>query len=115
MLVKFETNAFRSITMFGDVALKLLKLMGRSGKVPSAILPEDIPEALQRLRTGIEAQEAGATDGPDTEVADEDGGQYVSLRTRAFPLLEMLEAADREQVPVMWSDEMPGNEARQAD
>ena len=36
--------------------------------------------------------------------------QKVSLRTRAFPLFEMLEAAAREQVPVMWSDETAGTE-----
>ena len=104
MLVKFETNAFRSITMFGDVALKLLKLMGRSGRVPGAILPEDIPEALQRLRAGIAAEEAGAADEPAAEVENEHGLQKISLKTRAFPLFEMLEAAEREQVPVMWSD-----------
>mgnify|MGYP000668141875 CR=1 FL=1 len=65
MLVTFSTDAHADITMFGDVALKLLKLMGRSGRVPGAILPEDIPEALQRLRAGIAAEEAGAADAPD--------------------------------------------------
>ena len=49
-----------------------------------------------------------------TELADEEEGQYVSLRTRAFPLIEMLEAADKEQVPVMWHDEMTSDETGQA-
>lgn len=103
MLVKFETTAFGSITMFGDVAIKLLKLMGHSGTVPSAIMPEDIPEALQRLRTGIAREEAAATDELATEVENEEEGQYVSLRNRAFPLIELLEAAEEENVPVMWT------------
>ena len=113
MLVKFETRACGSITMFGDVAIKLLKLMGRRPTIPSAILPEDIPEALQRLRTGIAAEEAEATDEQATEVENEEEGQYVSLRTRAFPLIEMLEAAEEEQLPVMWHDEMTSDESGQ--
>jgi len=103
MLVKFEATVFGNITMFGDVALKLLKLMGRSGNVPGAILPEDIPEALQRLRTGIAVEEAAATEEPATEVENQEEGQYVSLRNRAFPLIELLEAAEEENVPVMWT------------
>lgn len=115
MLVKFQTRAsYGSITMFGDVAVKLLKLMGHRGTVPSAILPEDIPEALHRLRTAIAAEEAAADDEPATEI-DTEEGHHVSLRTRAFPLLEMLEAAEEEQVPVMWHDATTGDGAEQPD
>lgn len=114
MLVKFETDAFGGITMFGDVAIKLLKLMGHSGTVPGAIMPEDIPQALQRLRTGIAAEEAADTDGPATEDENEADGQYVSLRNRAFPLIELLKAAEAERVPVMWHDETTSDKTRQA-
>ena len=103
MLVKFETTVFGDITMFGDVAVKLLKLMGQSGHVPGAIIPEDIPDALQRLRKGIAVEEAAATEEPATDVENEEGGQHVSLRNRAFPLIELLEAAEEENAPVMWT------------
>jgi hypothetical protein len=89
--------------------------MGRRPTIPSAILPEDIPEALERLRTGIAAEEAEATDEPTTEPENEEEEQYVGLRTRAFPLVEMLEAAEEEQVPVMWHDEMTSNKTGQVD
>jgi len=49
MLVKFTTNAYADITMFGDIALTMLKMMGHSGTVPGAILAADIPAALSRL------------------------------------------------------------------
>ncbi len=84
--------------MFGDVAIHLLKLMGHSGTVPSAILPEDIPAALERLRAGLAAEPAGADDTP----GNEQGEPPVSLKNRAFPLIELLEAAVREDVPVRW-------------
>ena len=41
MLVRFNSDA-GIITMFGDVAVTLLKMMGQSGAVPGAIRPEDM-------------------------------------------------------------------------
>lgn len=84
--------------MFGNVAVRLLKLMGHSGTVPSAILPEDIPAALERLRAGLAAAEPSDTD----DLPADEHGEPVSLKNRAFPLIELLEAAAREDVPVRW-------------
>lgn len=47
MLVTFTSDAYTDITMFGDVALTMLKMMGHSATVPGAILAADIPEALR--------------------------------------------------------------------
>ena len=54
MLVTFTCPAYADITMFGDVAIRLLKMMGHSGTVPGALLAEDVPAALQRLEAAIE-------------------------------------------------------------
>ncbi len=102
MLIKFKTTAsYPEITMFGEVALKLLGMMGRSGTVPSAISAEDIPGALQSLRAGVAQADAELEDLPPHE--EEEGEERrVSLHNRAVPLIEMLETAAREDVPVMW-------------
>ena len=102
MLIKFKTTAsYPDITMFGEVALKLLEMMGRRGTVPSAISAVDIPAALDSLREGIAEADAAAEDEPPHE--EEEGEERrVSLHNRALPLIEMLEAAAREDVPVMW-------------
>lgn len=102
MLIKFSTTAsYPDITMFGEVALKLLKFMGRRGTVPSAIGPEDIQQALEALRKGVAEADEALEDQP---AHDEEEGEErpVSLHNRALPLIEMLEAAQRENVPVMW-------------
>lgn len=102
MLIKFKTTArYPEITMFSEVALKLIRLMGLRGTVPSAIGPEDIPGALKSLRTGIAEEDAALEDQPphDEEEGEE---RRVSLHIRALPLIEMLEAAERENVAVMW-------------
>ena len=49
MLVTFSCPVYADITMFGDVAVRLLKMMGHSGTVPSAIVAADVPAALERL------------------------------------------------------------------
>jgi hypothetical protein len=103
MLVTFKTEAYANITMFGDVAIALLKMMGHSGTVPGAILAEDVPAALARL-------EARVADNPDSyldpgNVADseeEDEELHVSLAHRAFPLIELLKAAAADGKNVMW-------------
>jgi Domain of unknown function (DUF1840) len=96
MLVTFRTKAHANITMFGDVAVTLLKLAGHSGTVPSAILAQDIPAALVKLEGGLPLVPMRPRDGHDgLDAADDpDAEPKVPLRRRATPLLELLRAAD---------------------
>jgi hypothetical protein len=100
MLIKFESDV-GSLTMFDDVAKPLLKLMGHTGTVPSAILPEDIPAAVARLKAAATDPDApGPAAGKHT---DTDKGEIpVSLRQRAFPLIELLERAAQNECEVVW-------------
>jgi hypothetical protein len=103
MLVTFKTEAYASITMFGNVAVPLLKVMGQSGTVPGALMPEDIPEALERLTAGVAANPDAPLDPErNQEQSDEDQESHVSLAHRAFPLIELLQAALADNKLVMW-------------
>jgi Domain of unknown function (DUF1840) len=103
MLVTFTCKAYADITMFGDVALTLLKMMGHSGTIPGAILAEDVPAALDRLKRAIEAEKPEPARGESTESEDEDRDEpRVSLATRALPLIELLTAAAKAHADVMW-------------
>jgi len=99
MLVTFTTNAYADITMFGDVALALLKMMGQSATVPGAILAEDVPAALGRLTAAIEAEKGSAPAKDEDEDADE---PVVSMAHRALPLINLLAAAARAETYVTW-------------
>ena len=103
MLITFKTRAYADVTMFGDVALKLIKLMGRSETVPSAIEPEDIPQALKVLRAGVAAEDAAAKE-HEAENSDEEKEETVTVHNRALPLVELLQAAHQNNVPVMWEE-----------
>ncbi|RKT46414.1 DUF1840 domain-containing protein [Thiocapsa rosea] len=106
MLVTFRTKAYADITMFGDVAVTLLKLMGHSGAVPGALMPEDIPAALTKLKAAVEEHAETPLDPTPSgsQAAPRDGkdGQYVSLAHRALPLIELLTAAAADDAYVMW-------------
>lgn len=97
MLVTFSCSAYADITLFGDIAVRLLKLMGHSGTVPGALLAEDVPAAREKLETAVAAKQE-----PEQSAEDEDDEPVVTLRHRALPLLELLHAAEKEQVDVLW-------------
>lgn len=88
--------------MFGDVAVTLLKMMGHSGTVPGAILAQDVPPALERLKATV----AAAPElGPEQGSSAGDPGDkepVVSIRQRAFPLIELLERAAQKRCDVLW-------------
>ena len=100
MLVRFDSKA-GSITMFGDVAVNLLRMMGQSGSIPGAILAADIPPALDRLRQAV----SGVQPPPKARKPDEEGERPVGMQQRAFPLIELLERAAKQGADVVWESE----------
>src|SRR5262245_59476996 len=100
MLMRID-SAVRSLTMFGDVAVQLLELMGHSGTVPSAILARDIPQALARLEAALAGMppDAPPTGGPRD---DDDEAPKVSLRQRAYPLIELARRAAKADADLLW-------------
>lgn len=100
MLVTFKTKAYANITMFGDVAVRLIRMMGHSGTVPSAIRSDDVPAALEKLKAAIADEKRRQSADPD--VGDDDQEPKISLANRAVPLIELLEAAAKRDADVMW-------------
>jgi Domain of unknown function (DUF1840) len=97
MLVTFKTKAYADITLFGDIALTMLKMIGHSATVPGTILAEDVPMALKRLTTAIVKEKARP---PKENKGQEEPG--VSMTHRALPLIQLLSAAAKESCNVMW-------------
>ena len=97
MLVTFTTDAYADITMFGDVALTMLKMMGHSATVPGAILAADVPAALRQLTAAIDAEKFS----PPVAHKDEDESE-VSVAHRGLPLIDLLTAAAKAGRNVMW-------------
>jgi len=86
--------------MFGEVAVRLIKMMGHGGTVPGALLAEDIQPALERLQAAITAGEELPI---SAETIQEEGDEVaISLQHRALPLIELLQDAAKAKTHVMW-------------
>ncbi|MES2562107.1 MAG: DUF1840 domain-containing protein [Pseudomonadota bacterium] len=108
VLIRFNSKA-GSITLFGEAAVTLLRMMGQSGSIPGAILAPDIPAALARLRGALAAGNVAPPRQPDNEADDRDAEPPVGMRQRAFPLIELLERAAQQNADVIWENETRTN------
>lgn len=102
MLVTFKTSAHGHITMFGDVAKDLLKMMGQSGNVPGALVAEDVAQALQQLEQALNNPSDEPTPPPAPLDDDQDTPAPVALSVRAKPVIDLLKAAVADNESVMW-------------
>jgi hypothetical protein len=97
MLVHFD-SAVGEFTMNGEVAVTLLKMMGHTGTVPSAILAADIPKALERLKAALAALPPSKSAGTEDETKRDE----VPLSRRAFALVDLLDRAAKAKADVLW-------------
>lgn len=106
MLVTFRTKAWSDISMFGDVAVTLLKMAGHSGTIPSALRAADVPAALAKLTQALAAAPAEDKQ-PAASTADDADAPPVGIRLRAYPLMQLLAAAAKQECDVMWEAGAP--------
>lgn len=96
-MITFKSPAYASIPMLQNNAMRLLDMMGFGHAVPGAIDDAHVPEALQNLQQALQRLPPLAAD-----ESDDDDQPKISLHTRALPLLELLEAAIRDETYVRW-------------
>lgn len=106
MLIEFRTDAHANFRMMETPACQLMKAAGFGFTVPGALQPDELPAAIERLLTAVDGSlgdtvddAAHGADGWNDEWNDE---TEVTLGQRARPLLELLRAAARDEVPVLW-------------
>lgn len=111
MIITFQSAAAGDVIMFGDVAQRMMKLMGKEPTDQGIVTVEQLPEAIARLKAAIEddkRQRIGVSE-DDLPLTEPDPGKrvkssrpFVTLTQRAVPLLELLEWALKKKKPVVW-------------
>jgi hypothetical protein len=109
-LVVFRSKAAGEIFMFAETARRILDIIGKADAPRGVISAGQVAEALARLTAAVDeereqlrqAREAAEQATRRGEPAADESGRAVLLSQRAYPLLEMLRAAQKKQVDVTW-------------
>lgn len=107
-IVTFKSAATADVIYFGDVARRMMELMGKDPDAKGIVTVEQLPEAIARLKAAIEEDRERhrrlvQEEERGTEAAEGGGSRpAVSLTQRALPLLAMLEESLRGKKPVVW-------------
>jgi Domain of unknown function (DUF1840) len=108
MLYKFKSKAAGDVIMLGPNGDQVLGLIGREPAPKGIIEVAAMPAAIAALEQAVAADEARRAHGPvpadtsgraEAEAAADKG---VSLRQRAWPLVEMLRRSLAEKQDIVW-------------
>jgi len=112
MLVTFKSKAAAEVIMYEEHAKRILDLLHKDVKrgiitadeTPRAIatLEEEIAESKRHPHSEAVQHDVMAHHGEDGDDNEHEPIEFVSFATRAYPLLEMLRAAQKEHSDVMW-------------
>lgn len=107
MLITFKSKASGDVIMFGDVAKRLLEIMGKSPDDKGIITVEQLPDALARLTRAAEEDRKARRDAQARHAAEcaeepQSTSGFVSLSQRAVPLIELLQWSVKKDTPVTW-------------
>jgi hypothetical protein len=105
MIYKFKSKAAGDVIMMGPAGDDVLRVIGKSPAATGIIEVAQMPAAIAALEQAIAADEAAraqaekeaAADG--SKLAPRDG---VTLRQRAWPLVEMMKRSIGEKADVVW-------------
>lgn len=105
MLYKFKSKAAGDVIMTAPVGDRILRLIGREPAPKGIFLPEHMPDLTARLIAAIEAEEARRRE--LQQEAEAEGrtlppGEGISLRQRAWPLIEMMRRAQAAEKDIVW-------------
>ena len=105
MLYRFKSKAGADVIMMADSADAVLRLMGREPAQQGILEVTALPGLIQALEAGVAADEAQFQRSVDEAKAAGEATprrQGVSLRQRAWPLLELMQRSVKEKADVVW-------------
>ncbi len=110
MLYKFKSKAAGDVIMLEPHGDQLLRLLGREPAPQGIFEVEAMPALMTALQSAIEADDAAREEPADASAAAAGQGaptapargDGVSLRRRAWPLLEMLRRSHAAREVIVW-------------
>jgi hypothetical protein len=100
MLYKFKSKASGDVIMTEPIGNRLLDILGREPAPKGILEVADLPTLIAALEAAIGADEAARAAACDDD--DPRGGDRISLKQRAWPLLDMMKRALAGRVVIVW-------------
>ena len=105
MLYKFKSKATGDVIMLGQNGDQVMRIVGREPAAKGIFDLDAMGVVLTALEAAVAVEEAAsvkADAGVDNGAEAAAGAGAVSLRSRVWPLVEMLRRAQRAGEPVVW-------------
>lgn len=105
MFYRFQSKAAGDVLMEGPVGAGVLSAMGLAPAAQGIIEPRAMTAAMRAIEAAVARDDAlrAAHPAADTDAPDADpGGESVSLRQRAWPLVEMMRRAIDAGEAIVW-------------
>jgi hypothetical protein len=103
MIYRFKSKAAGDLIMMGPAGDTVLRILGREPASQGIIEARALPAAIAAIERAVAADEAARRQAAAEAPADTVGsGDKVSLRQRAWPLLEMMRRAQAEDADIVW-------------
>lgn len=105
MIYKFKSKAAGDVIMLQATGDRVLALIGKEPAAKGIIEPAQMASAMQALADAIAADDAARARGPGSDDAAEDSADQrdkISLRQRAWPLVDMMKRALAADEPITW-------------
>lgn len=102
MIYKFKSKAAGDVIMMGPSGDQVLRLIGKEPGPKGIIEPAQMPAAMKALEAAIADDEAARKDAAEAEDGKAPKGDGISLRQRAWPLVEMMKRALAANENIVW-------------
>ena len=102
-LYKFKSKAAGDVIMMGPGGDQVLRIIGKEPAPKGILESADMPAAMRAIEQAVAADEAARKpEAGDEEEAKPGKGDGVTLRQRAWPLLEMMKRAHAADADIVW-------------
>jgi Domain of unknown function (DUF1840) len=99
MLYKFKSDAGGDVIMLEATGRQVLGIIGKGFDAKGILLPEHMPAAKAAIEAAIASEESAGSAADDPE---DRANKRISLRTRAWPLVTLIERSLKDRVPITW-------------
>lgn len=100
MLYAFKSKAAGDVIMLGPIGDAVLRIVGKEPSDQGILQASELPDAIAAIRSAIAVAESNPAQ-TAVESADAES-DAVTLRQRAWPLVEMMQAAHASGDAITW-------------